>query len=155
MADTSEYTQHSMRNQPAHLRVLAKAVWVGDCLEFRGSRNNKGYGVLSHNGRKQLAHRVIWESVNGPISEGLCVCHTCDNPICVHIDHLWLGTHKDNMQDMVGKGRRVGWQSSRTHCPQGHPYDDINTYNTPNGHRACRECMRIRSREWKERRRTS
>jgi hypothetical protein len=51
------------------------------------------------------AHRVSWVLTNGPILDGLCVLHRCDNRICVNPSHLFLGTKKDNFQDMITKGR--------------------------------------------------
>ena len=76
------------------------------CIEWTRYRNKKGYGVASNGkGRTMLAHRKIWIEVNGPIPHGLCVLHRCDNPGCVNIDHLFLGTNADNVQDRVTKQR--------------------------------------------------
>ena len=92
-------------------RMLRRTKWVGECLEFTGSKRN-GYGVLTVgsrvDGTRRLmkAHRVAWEAANGrPIPPGLLVLHKCDNPPCVNPEHLFLGTPKDNTRDMVDKGR--------------------------------------------------
>lgn len=63
------------------------------------------YGIFSVGSRKVRAHRYVWEITNGPIPEGLFVCHTCDTPLCVRPDHLFLGTAADNAKDAVSKGR--------------------------------------------------
>ena len=52
-----------------------------------------------------LATHIAWELTNGPLPEGMSVLHHCDNPPCVRPGHLFLGTHTDNMHDMIGKGR--------------------------------------------------
>lgn len=76
----------------------------GDCWEWFGARNF-GYGYMSVDGRKTKTHRLSWEFANGPIPDGLCVLHTCDNPPCCNPDHLFLGTQADNMADMCNKNR--------------------------------------------------
>lgn len=66
----------------------------------------KGYGVFSLNKRERvLAHRFAYSMVNGEIPRGMVVMHTCDNPSCVNIDHLRLGTQLENIADMTEKKR--------------------------------------------------
>ena len=81
------------------------------CLEWTGWRHPRGYGKMTvHVDGKQtgrLTHRVAWELANGPIPEGMLVCHRCDNPSCCNPDHLFLGTDVDNMRDAREKGRAV------------------------------------------------
>lgn len=76
------------------------------CLVWQAALDNWGYGIVRHNGRMRKSHRVAWELVNGPIPEDKIVCHTCDNPQCIEVSHLWLGTNKENRDDMVKKGRQ-------------------------------------------------
>ena len=116
------------------------------CIEWTGSRNPKGYGQKKVGGKTIFAHRWAWEQANGPIPDGLHVLHTCDNPPCVNVDHLFLGTNADNVKDRDAKGRM--WQQQKTHCPQGHPYSGENLYVRPDGSRLCRACQRAASREW-------
>jgi hypothetical protein len=95
------------------------------CHEWTGRINSSGYGIIYFNKKQQAAHRVAWQIANGEIPKGMLVCHTCDNPPCVNVNHLWLGTHQDNMDDMTVKGRDAN--SQKTHCSNGHPYDKENT----------------------------
>lgn len=76
------------------------------CWEFTGCLNKSNYGVVRYNKKTILAHRAMYMIVNGDESIGdLHVLHKCDNPKCINPDHLFLGTHKDNMDDMRRKNR--------------------------------------------------
>lgn len=86
-----------------------------DCWPWVAKSKIDGYGVIGKGGRsagKILAHRAVWESVNGPIPKGdgyhgTVVLHSCDNRLCCNPAHLRLGTQADNVRDMDAKGRRV------------------------------------------------
>ena len=76
------------------------------CHNWFKSGIHGGYGRLrGHDGKLWLVTRALWELVNGIIPDKLCVCHKCDNPACVNINHLFLDTHQGNMSDKVKKGR--------------------------------------------------
>lgn len=90
--------------------TLAERFWdkvdqSGDCWEWIGARDTRGYGRILDRRAFRSAHRVSWELTHGDIPAGMFVCHTCDNPPCVRPDHLWLGTNRDNQRDAVHKGR--------------------------------------------------
>ena len=81
-----------------------------DCWPWQGAIGESGHGTLSIPGRDspEKAHRVAWILTNGPIPDGLLVCHDCpggDNPACCNPRHVFLGTIGDNIKDMWAKGR--------------------------------------------------
>lgn len=83
----------------------------GECWEFQGAKHKFGYGMINRSGMKAsevtTAHAYAWEIENGTVPDSLYVCHRCDNPACCRPEHLFLGTHQDNVDDMVGKARNV------------------------------------------------
>lgn len=115
------------------------------CWEWTGGVNASGYGEMGigKHGRS-LTHRAGYEAFVGPIPDGMCVLHRCDNPPCFNPDHLFLGTRQENNLDMVAKGRH--WLQGRTHCANGHEYTPENTRFRPDK-RYCRACERIRSQQ--------
>lgn len=101
-----------MKTSAAGRAAIAQRFWAkvivhsGGCWEWTASVNEAGYGRMTAGRGNQLkAHRVSWELHNGPIPEGMCVLHECDNPPCCNPDHLFLGTQLENQADMRAKGR--------------------------------------------------
>lgn len=116
--------------------------YSGGCWRWRRTVDGRGYGQLTVNGRLVRAHRHAYELTNGPIPEGAVLCHSCDYRLCVNPAHLFVGSQRDNMQDMASKGRVR--KVDTTHCKNGHEYTPENTrYRDPaKKHRVCRTCIR-------------
>lgn len=89
-------------------RFLSKVKKTDTCWVWVACRDKHGYGRFGLGGRVIRAYRASWILHNGPIPEGAHVLHKCDNPPCVRPDHLYLGTHKDNMRDMRVRKRASG-----------------------------------------------
>ena len=79
---------------------------VTGCINWQGKKNHAGYGRTTYQGRFTLVHRVSWAVGNAQeMPSGLSVLHRCDNPSCINVDHLFVGTQEDNMKDMASKSR--------------------------------------------------
>ena len=113
------------------------------CWLWTASQDGRGYGQFRFNGKMRKAHRYAYELGKGPIQEGLAPDHLCRTPLCVNWDHLEAVTQRENLL----RGMSPSAQHARkTHCPQGHPYDLVNTRFSKDGaHRFCRECTRMHS----------
>lgn len=110
------------------------------CWVWQGYRTAHGYGRIG----ADYAHRLTYELVVGPIPDGLQLDHLCRNRGCCNPAHLEPVTMAENIRRGYGHG-------SETHCPQGHPYDEANTYRPKRGGRMCRTCKRNRDRAGRSR----
>jgi len=141
-----------------------------DCWEFQGCRLKSGYGRVGWNGRLWLTHRITYTFLVGDIPDDLEIDHLCKNKPCCNPEHLEPVTRSENIRRGTQWHHTVERESSKTRCPRGHQYDQINTYITAKGHRQCRLCKRIagqkyaashrgviaeRSREWRAKQRVT
>lgn len=142
-------------SDPARLRerILAGSVRMPNgCREWRGYRNEKGYGKIKVDGRLQAAHRVAYEAFRAPIPAGLELDHVvCDNPSCIDWWHTEPSTGLANILRGVTSAGAVN--ARKTRCKYGHPFAGENLYlrTRRNGvtERICLTCQRARGRGWR------
>lgn len=105
---TAQSRKHRGGNRfgtPAERLGKRTSLTVDGCWEYTGTTTTAGYGYMVIAGQQTYVHRLAWELDNGPIPDGMVICHRCDYPPCVNPEHLFLGTIADNNRDMWAKGR--------------------------------------------------
>lgn len=96
-----------MKSDAERFAMLTGGVTATGCVEWAGALERKGYGAFKLAGVKIGAHRAALILAGHILPDGCDVCHRCDNPRCVNVSHLFVGTRSDNMQDAKAKGRLV------------------------------------------------
>lgn len=99
-------------------RFWSKVHKTQTCWNWQASFASNGYGHYYFDGRLWASHRLSFFALKGPLGK-FQVCHQCDNPVCVNPDHLFLGTQKDNIHDMMRKGRHIA-RPKVAYCKRGH-----------------------------------
>lgn len=117
-----------------------------DCIVWTGAQNSRGYGCFAVGGVSQLAHRLAWEDVHGPIPDGLVIDHLCRVHACVNVEHMDLVSRGENTR-RAPRVLRVGGE-----CAAGHPIvSDLDLYPRKGGRSECRACRRAYGAKWRER----
>lgn len=121
-------------------KILSMVDRDGDCWEWTGYRNPKGYGQIEIAGSKRRAHRVIMTILHGSeIDPAIQIDHICRNRACCNPEHLRLVDHKTNAIENSAGLSAVNIR--KTHCIRGHEFTHRNTYvNKRTGYRSCRRC---------------
>jgi hypothetical protein len=93
-----------LMNRDGYFETLICKNITNGCWDWLGEQKG-GYGFFSIDHKNKLVHRLMYIRYKGEIPNGMNVCHSCDRPICVNPDHLWIGSQFDNVMDMMGKKR--------------------------------------------------
>ena len=88
--------------------LARKVVTESGCWEWQGAKDRRGYGNLRWGDKLWGVHRLAFHLLVAPVERGVEICHRCDNPPCFNPDHLFAGSHHDNMLDAQGKGIMAG-----------------------------------------------
>lgn len=139
-------TKPGPKARPAIDRFTEKtAPGENGCIVWIASGNGAGYGAMYiAKGKRVLAHRWSYEHYVGPIPEGLDLDHLCRNRACVNPQHLEPVAHRVNVLRGTAP---TAINATKTHCPQGHAYDEANT-RVSRGKRECMACKREKARRY-------
>lgn len=113
------FTKHGDPNKAVYHRgdeqanIWGRAKKENGCWNWNGYKIKTGYGRVHFRGKRTLAHRAAWELTHGKIPAGKHVLHKCDNPSCINPEHLFLGSHVDNMNDRLLKERTASKLTKR------------------------------------------
>jgi hypothetical protein len=122
---------------------------LGPCWLWTGSKRPRGYGRVIFRGRDTAAHRLAYEWDRGMIATGLVLDHLCRVHSCVNPGHLEAVTDAENILRGVGPPAE---NARKTHCPKGHPYDEVNTAINVVGARVCKACRLQKARRYNAKR---
>ena len=129
---------------------LAEYIWTkfertpDGCWRWTGTLFPNGYGAAWWAGTR-IAHRLVYQSLVGPVPDGLQLDHLCRNRACVNPSHLEPVTPAENIRRGVSQPAA---NARKTHCPQGHPLSGANLYVSPDGERSCRKCRKEAAYRW-------
>lgn len=132
--------------QKVQQRFLKYTRKYKNCVVWTGYKDKDGYGRFRLGDKKVRANRAAYVLFIGKIPDGKLVLHKCDNPPCVALTHLYLGSYKDNTRDVWVRGRNkkshLYSQKNKTVCSRGHKLlgDNLYVWKT---HRRCKTCHRI------------
>lgn len=112
---------------------------------WQGTIKDNGYGTVSYSNGSTYVHRLsLCIYLKLLYTDKWVACHLCEYKNCWNPLHLYQGTQKDNLKDLVRAGKH--YETIKTHCPQGHEYTKENTYNNPKGFRQCKTCVYLQSK---------
>src|SRR5690348_14749328 len=131
------------QRSPWHARFWNRIqVTESDCWVWMGAKSKAGYGQLWSDGKVAYLHRLTFEFYVGPIPEGLTIDHLCRNRACCNPAHLEAVPLRENIRR---SDSATANNARKTHCVNGHLFDEVNTQFTSKGRR-CRACHRERQR---------